>query len=59
MTVPGNEERKRFQMTKSTRSREESRLQGEGAYVRPRKIRQECGSLGEKAGKIWRSSLDL
>ena len=56
VTVSGNEEGKRFQMTELTRFREESKLQGEGAYVRPRKIGQGCCSLGEKAGKSWRSS---
>ena len=47
VTIPRNEEGKRFQMTESTQFREESRLQGEGAYVRPRKIGQGRGSLGE------------
>ena len=59
VTILGNEEGNRFQMTESTRFREESRMQGEGAYVRPRQIRQGRGSLVKKAGKSWRSSSDL
>ena len=35
MTIPGNEVGKRFPMTESTRFKEESRLQREGAYVKP------------------------
>ena len=54
VTVPGNEERKRFKMTELTRCREEPRQLGDGAPVNSRQLGQVRGSMGDKVDNSWR-----
>ena len=53
VTVPVNEERKRFKMTELTRCREEPRQLGDGAPVKSRQLGQVRGSMGDKVDNSW------